>query len=530
MYNLLIVDDEPLILESLYQMISKKRDRQFMVFKAGSALESLKIFREHRIDLLMTDICLPETNGLKLRDKIQENWPECFTIFLTGQEEFEYAKEAVDAHTVSFVLKVEGDEAILAAIDKGYKKIEAYYNEKSRVVRLNQQLNSALPLVKSGCVRKIVHGEITSKNVDAITNALAFGSTQFDFKEKFLIVVCWVNGSSDQRLFIENIIDILEESLRGAFRTISSVTDENCIILAQSEENDADRLRGFLEIGLNICDKSYGIIPDVYVYGEKIGLEAADKAYMLLNCRHLEIDGETHAVTMYMPNNQFSGILWRKTDSGYHVAELAENQMSESLAAGNEEAYIKAYGELKENCGQLSVLEEHALFCTLSSQLLNAIANFLPQDNQSFDEIDAQKLSNFRIYADFSKAIKEIYEMAHVYFQARRSLHMDSRSRIVHVVNSYIKENLSKDLSMVVLGDYVGLNPAYLSRIYKETAGQSINSYISDQRTVLAKKLLKDPTIKIQKIAEMTGMRTASYFTHYFKKYVGISPQEYRNQ
>lgn len=92
------------------------------------------------------------------------------------------------------------------------------------------------------------------------------------------------------------------------------------------------------------------------------------------------------------------------------------------------------------------------------------------------------------------------------------------------------KENLSKDLSMVVLGDYVGLNPAYLSRIYKETAGQSINSYISDQRTVLAKKLLKDPTIKIQKIAEMTGMRTASYFTHYFKKYVGISPQEYRNQ
>ena len=176
------------------------------------------------------------------------------------------------------------------------------------------------------------------------------------------------------------------------------------------------------------------------------------------------------------------------------------------------------------------MLEEHALFCTLSSQLLNAIANFLPQDNQSFDEIDAQKLSNFRIYADFSKAIKEIYEMAHVYFQAMRSLHMDSRSRIVHVVNSYIKENLSKDLSMVVLGDYVGLNPAYLSRIYKETAGQSINSYISDQRTVLAKKLLKDPTIKIQKIAEMTGMRTASYFTHYFKKYVGISPQEYRNQ
>lgn len=84
MYNLLIVDDEPLILQSLYQMISKKRDQQFMVFKAGSALESLKIFREHRIDLLMTDICLPETNGLKLRDKFKKIGQKVFTIFLTG--------------------------------------------------------------------------------------------------------------------------------------------------------------------------------------------------------------------------------------------------------------------------------------------------------------------------------------------------------------------------------------------------------------------------------------------------------------
>ena len=55
-----------------------------------------------------------------------------------------------------------------------------------------------------------------------------------------------------------------------------------------------------------------------------------------------------------------------KTDSGYHVAELAANQMSESLASGNEEAYIKAYGEVKRNCGQLSVLEEHALFVPLA--------------------------------------------------------------------------------------------------------------------------------------------------------------------
>ncbi len=46
MYNLLIVDDEPLILESLYQMISKKRDRQFVVFKGWLCIGIFKKFSE----------------------------------------------------------------------------------------------------------------------------------------------------------------------------------------------------------------------------------------------------------------------------------------------------------------------------------------------------------------------------------------------------------------------------------------------------------------------------------------------------
>lgn len=126
------------------------------------------------------------------------------------------------------------------------------------------------------------------------------------FKEKFLIVVCWVNGSSDQRLFIENIIDILEESLRGAFELLALSRMKTALFWHNQRKMTQIGCCGFLEIGLNICDKSYGIIRCVCLW-RKNGLEAADKAIHAFKCRHLEVEGKLHAVTMYMPNNSSLG-------------------------------------------------------------------------------------------------------------------------------------------------------------------------------------------------------------------------------
>ena len=58
-YNLLIVDDEPLILESLYHMLVKRYGRKFLIYQAASADEALEQFKSIRVDLLMTDIRMP---------------------------------------------------------------------------------------------------------------------------------------------------------------------------------------------------------------------------------------------------------------------------------------------------------------------------------------------------------------------------------------------------------------------------------------------------------------------------------------
>ncbi len=105
----------------------------------------------------------------------------------------------------------------------------------------------------------------------------------------------------------------------------------------------------------------------------------------------------------------------------------------------------------------------------------------------------------------------------------------DVKSQIVHQVNTFILEHISEDLSMVRLGELVGLHPVYLSRIYKEITGTLPGKYIMMQRVNEAKRLLTDSRMPIQTIAERTGLNTASYFSHYIKKHTGFTPQEIRN-
>lgn len=83
-YNLLIVDDEPLILESLYHMLVKRYGRKFLIYQAASADEALEQFKSIRVDLLMTiSVCLVWT-GFLLSGSWKRNGRTVLRYFLQG--------------------------------------------------------------------------------------------------------------------------------------------------------------------------------------------------------------------------------------------------------------------------------------------------------------------------------------------------------------------------------------------------------------------------------------------------------------
>lgn len=102
--------------------------------------------------------------------------------------------------------------------------------------------------------------------------------------------------------------------------------------------------------------------------------------------------------------------------------------------------------------------------------------------------------------------------------------------REIAMVLKYIEQNMDKDLSLIMLADVVYLNPSYLSHLFKLQTGTTVSDYIKEARLTQCKKMLEDPRYHIHQVAKAVGYDNASYFTRFFKKMTGMTPQAYRQQ
>ncbi|WP_136605676.1 helix-turn-helix domain-containing protein [Paenibacillus dokdonensis] len=104
----------------------------------------------------------------------------------------------------------------------------------------------------------------------------------------------------------------------------------------------------------------------------------------------------------------------------------------------------------------------------------------------------------------------------------------DGHSGMIKRLQQFIQERLHKDVSLQMLADHVYVHPTHLSRIYKMETGENISDYLCRLRMEKAAHLLTTGDRKIYEIAEQTGYRNPHYFIKVFKKYYGLTPQEYR--
>ncbi len=102
-----------------------------------------------------------------------------------------------------------------------------------------------------------------------------------------------------------------------------------------------------------------------------------------------------------------------------------------------------------------------------------------------------------------------------------------SRGKLDQVVK-FIESNYTSDLSREGLAAAVGMNPNYMSGLFKTYTGSKINEYINTLRIEDASKRLEDRNTKIIEVAYAVGFESLSTFNRVFKKQVGKTPSEYR--
>ncbi|MDI9341800.1 MAG: response regulator transcription factor [Sediminibacterium sp.] len=104
--RILLADDHELILNGLKFLFNEEEDIE-VVATAKNGLEALAILKQNTVDMVITDIKMPEMNGLELSAKIREVYPDIKVIVLTLYKDPEFVKAIIDAEADGYLLKNE---------------------------------------------------------------------------------------------------------------------------------------------------------------------------------------------------------------------------------------------------------------------------------------------------------------------------------------------------------------------------------------------------------------------------------------
>lgn len=110
-------------------------------------------------------------------------------------------------------------------------------------------------------------------------------------------------------------------------------------------------------------------------------------------------------------------------------------------------------------------------------------------------------------------------------------LEKGDKSKYILEAIAWIEQYFAKDdISIRTAAEQLGISEGYLSRLFRKETDYTFMAYVMQCRICEAKKLLKGYKYKVYEVAEMVGYQDIAYFSTIFKKYVGVSPSEYRDR
>ena len=136
-HNLLIVDDEELIRQGLKARIEYLEIDVDEIFEAENGNEALEMVDLHSIDIVITDIKMPDMNGIELIQEIQKRKNGIQFVVLSGYAEFSYAETAIRLGVKAYLLKPLSNDELKQTFQRLYEEMES--NAKMRYIERQQK-------------------------------------------------------------------------------------------------------------------------------------------------------------------------------------------------------------------------------------------------------------------------------------------------------------------------------------------------------------------------------------------------------
>lgn len=522
MWKAVIADDEGVIVNGLKKLIDWQSLNVSIEGDARNGEQLLKEIERVEPDLVITDIKMPKMTGLEVQRRCARTHSKAKFIFISGYEEFSYAKEALTNGAVDYLLKPVGRKDLEEAVKKA-------------ITRREDQHTVDIFSEKRGEAQNLIWDDSQGENLDNDALLRLFEKEGISRENSFFVGICAgvrpdiaeeLAEKSFQRynLLRFSVFNRIAEGIQGKKHGFTVRTDRDCIHLMGVFSKD--HVDDFAEIYIEPVRQRVEM-----EYNTKlcIGIGAVtDQMTMLRNT----YKAAKFSFELYFFEEKqqicFDDIHRDYTVSFEDYGEAVEKAFRAIVAKDPEVLdKIDAIMDSIEALHYGNAYAVRARTLHFSDDLFSRLGQYHMLEGGIYEmqEQLQQIVSSQRTFRGLCLAVRDFYEII------VKKIYATGKSRdkvIIEEVKDYIKAHYAEDLSIKELADVACVSQNYFSAMFKKETGENYKAYLTSIRMKEALRLLQETDDKTYEIGEKVGYNNVRRFVEAFKQIYSVSPMEYK--
>ncbi len=515
MYNYIIVDDEPLIREGTLKKLEPLSDRVTCVGEADNGRQAIQLIEELHPCLVILDMEMPVMDGTQLLTWLSENYPSLQLIVISGYKNFDYIKHAISAKVIDYILKPFTDEQIQKTVLEAISRLQESESIDAKIRLSEEQKEMAYYEHDVQLLQNLILGYAVAET--------ALNSQRLSFirqsRHIFLAVVYSASqpddfhpqqhlselGFSDFSLYLSH-----PTNAQLAFFILCPPQDT-----ALSAQTFCTEFAHELISYFNACNAvTFWGLSSSCPSPEQLHA-AYEQACAALNS--MPVTESRSCCYSWTPSvmTEIREITWPKKD-----------EFLFRLEAGMTAEVYRLLLELQEyysSVGGLSLTDIKYHYHQLTDECLLILKQYLHQgsQSQSMQNIVREMFSPDELHRYYKRFFGNLSEML-------RPQSIYAVDDTIERMKIYTQRNYQKNLTVEFLSSLFYMNSSYLSHLFRKQTGQKYAQYLNSIRIEKAKELLVSSDRKLYQISKAVGYDNSKYFFRVFKKWVGMTPEQYR--
>lgn len=538
MFKVLIIDDEPIIRKGLKNIINWKSFDCEVCGEAADGLDGGELIRELLPEIIITDIKMPEIDGLSMLRNIKSVVPESKIIILTGHRDFDYIHEALKIGAFDFLLKPSKIEELTSVISRAVKELKFRKDRSEEFEKLNRLFTQNISVLREKLLYDVIY-EINTNEEDILQKLELFKISTKSFH--MLIVQNDLEDTEkkdisqyDRHLYQFGIINTFKEVFSDKFDvidvTLNNIGIAFLVMPLDRNENISwilDKKSAYLQEIINSC---FGFTITIAISSE--GTVLTELPQKFGECR------EALEHKFYMGSNSIifhSDVNTFFKYDDHSMLEKLQKALIEGIKSGNEASVKERLQDINSYLKNIDPMKKDfikSFYWNTISSINNIRITLLSGDGDK--RLEYSELSGLYSLIEKCTNWEELNmlleESARSVTQKVNSYNNKSIKLVLRKAVDYLYEHYNEQITLNEVAEHAFVSTYYISRMFKREMGKNFVDFLNEIRIEKAKEMLKDVRYKTYEIAEKVGIPDAHYFSRMFKKYVGVTPTEFRDQ